>query len=214
MTFGLASFISTFFPAISGVIFLNRTDTLFKYFSYFVFSIVTLECFANYLFYSHQSNLKIYTFCLLLETISLTLILNWSINNSILKRIILVALMFYVSSFLYFVFNGQKIIDAESEYRMITSVLLIFLAGLNFIEQSSNMEVYILNNPKFILSFGILIYYGATLFVNGALHVILAKSFSLVAKQIWNAHSVINIITNILFSYAIWLSYRQKKLSL
>ena len=105
-------------------------------------------------------------------------------------------------------------IDTLLLINMITSVLLIFLAGINFIEESKNMEVHILANPKFILSFGILLYYGATLFVHGALHVILAKSFSLVAKQIWNAHSVINIITNILFSYAIWLSYRQKKLSL
>jgi hypothetical protein len=214
MTFGLASFISIFFPAISGAIFLNRTNKLFKYFSYFIFLICGLECIANYLFYTHQSNLMIYTFSLLLETIALTLILNRSIKNSFLEKVIVLALLVYIISFFYFIFYGHIITEIDSEYRMITCVLLIFLGGITFIQQSKNMEVHIFTNPMFILSFAVLLYYGSTLFVHGALHIILAKSFSLVAKQIWNAHSVINIITNILFAYAIWLSYRQKKLSL
>jgi hypothetical protein len=214
MTFGLASFISTFFPAFVGLFFLNKTEPVFKYFSFFIFLILILECIGNYLFYHQSSNLFVYTICLMLEIIVIPFLITESIESTLIKKLTKLIVILYVISFCYFLFKQHMFKELESEYRIIASVILIFLAGITFIQQSKNMEVHILNNPMFILSFAILLYYGSTLFVNGALHIILAKSFSLVAKQIWNAHSIINIITNILFAYAIWLSYRQKKLSL
>ncbi len=179
-----------------------------------MFVVCFVECIGNYLFYNHQSNLEVYTFCLLLETLILPLIMGSRINGLGIKIIVLIGLMIYFFQFFYESFKNKGLPQDDTPFRIFTCLILIFIAGITFIEQSKNMEVHILANPMFILSFAILLYYGSTLFVNGALHVILAKSFALVAKQIWNAHSIVNIITNILFAYAIWLSYRLKKLSL
>jgi hypothetical protein len=214
MTLGIASFISTFIPTICGVFCFNNTDETFKKFSLFMFVVCFVECIGNYLFYNHQSNLEVYTFCLLLETLILPLIMGSRINGLGIKIIVLIGLMIYFFQFFYESFKNKGLPQDDTPFRIFTCLILIFIAGITFIEQSKNMEVHILANPMFILSFAILLYYGSTLFVNGALHVILAKSFALVAKQIWNAHSIVNIITNILFAYAIWLSYRLKKLSL
>lgn len=214
MTLGLASFISTFIPTIYGLICLNKTETTFKYFSFFLFLVCAVECIGNYQFYNHQSNLEIYTCCLLMETLFLPLLLSHRINVNIIKVIVFVLLLLYFTYFFYSCYKIKRLPIEDNPFRILTCLILILLGGITFIQQSKNMEVHILKNPMFILSFAILLYYGSTLFVNGALHVILAKSFSLVAKQIWNAHSVVNIITNLLFAYAIWLSYRLKKLSL
>lgn len=214
MTFGLASFISTFVPTLYGIFCFNKTDKTFKYFSLFLFVVCIMECIGNYLFYHKQSNLGIYTFCLFLETLILPIIIGSRINGVIVKIFVLICLVIYLFQFFYTSFKIKTIPADDTQFRIFTCLILIFLGGIGFIQQSKNMEVHILANPMFILSFAILLYYGSTLFVHSALHIILAKSYTLVAKQIWNAHSVINIITNILFAYAIWLSYRLKKLSL
>lgn len=214
MTLGLASFISTFVPTIYGLFCFNKTGKTFKYFSLFVFVVCFIECIGNYLFYTHQSNLKVYTYCLFLETLILPIIIGSRIKGVLIKIVVLIFWLIYFFQFFYSCFKNKTIPEDDTQFRIFTCLILIFIGGITFMQQSKNMEVHILANPMFVLSFAILLYYGSTLFVNGALHVILAKSFSLVAKQIWNAHSVINIITNILFAYAIWLSYRQKKLLL
>jgi hypothetical protein len=214
MTFGLASFISTFIPTFYGVYCFNKIDKTFKYLSIFIFVICFLECISNYLFYQKQSNLEIYSFCLLLETFLLPAILSFRINGVFIKIVVLLFMVFYFFQFLYECFKIKDLPQDDTEFRILTCLILIFVAGISFMQQSKNMEVHILANPMFIFSFALLLYYGSTLFVYSALHIILAKSFALVASQIWNAHSVINIITNILFAYAIWLSYRLKKLSL
>jgi hypothetical protein len=214
MTFGLASFISTFVPTLYGVLCHNKTDKTFKHLSIFIFVICFFECVGNYLFYHKQSNLGIYTFCLFLETLILPIIIGSRINGTRVKIFVLICLVIYFFHFFYECFKHNGIPQDDTQFRIFTCLILIFLGGIGFIQQSKNMEVHILANPMFILSFAILLYYGSTLFVHSALHIILAKSYNLVGKQIWNAHSVINIITNILFAYAIWLSYRLKKLSL
>jgi hypothetical protein len=214
MTLGLASFISTFIPTIYGVFYFNKTSKTFKYFSLFLFVVCIIECIGNYLFYSHQRNLEVYSFCLLLETLILPLIIGYRINRVSIKIVFLICLVIYFFHFFYLCYKNKAIIQDDTQFRIFTCLILIFTSGITFLQQSKNMEVHILANPMFILSFAILLYYGSTLFVHSALHIILAKSYTLVAKQIWNAHSVINIITNILFAYAIWLSYRLKKLSL
>lgn len=214
MSFGLASFLSTFIPAIIGVICLGKTDSNFKYFTYFLFLILIIECISNYLFYTHQPNVVLYTFALFIETLFITLLLARNTSNKNLRLIILISTAAYLICFFYKL-NQIDLFNAfDTELRILTCILIIFASGISIVQQSKNMDIFILSNPLFILSFALLLYYAATLFVHGALNLILQKSFQLVAKSIWNAHSVVNIITNILFAFSIWLSYRQKKLSL
>lgn len=214
MTLGLVSFLSIFIPALFGVVYFNKTENQFRYFTFFLIIMVLVECIGNYLFYSHKSNLHIFSFSLLIETIALLLLINYNLNGSTLKLIVRLIAMFYACYYLYRLYHLGFSVPFDSELRIITCILLIFASGLSIVQQSANMKVHILYNPVFIFSFTLLLYYAATLFVHGALHIILQKSIQLVAKPIWKAHSAVNILTNFLFAFAIWLSYRQRKLSL
>jgi hypothetical protein len=214
MTLGLASFISIFIPAGFGIKYLGKTDKVLFQFTCFLFIMVIVECVGNYLFYSSKSNLVIYTLSLIFETVCLSMILAQCIDKKLPKICVLSFALLYS---IYYVIRYVRLGFTDSfdyEMRIITCILMIFTAGIVIVNQSSNMQVFILYNPIFILSFSLLLYYASTLFVNGAFHVILRKSIRLVATSIWNAHSVVNILTNIFFALSIWLSYRQKKLSM
>ena len=214
MTLGLVSFLSIFIPALFGIFYFNKTESQFRYFTCFLLIMVLVECIGNYLFYNHKSNLHIFSLSLLIETITLLLLINYTLNGRALKLIVRLIALLYVGYFLYRLYYAGFSVQFDSEMRIISCILLIFASGLSIIQQSTNMKVHILYNPVFIFSFTLLLYYAATLFVHGALHIILQKSIQLVAKPIWKAHSAVNILTNFLFAFAIWLSYRQRKLSL
>jgi hypothetical protein len=213
MTLGLASFLSLLVPALVGIYFFRKTDKLTQYFIYFITSLAIFECFANYLFYSHIDNLFVCTISLLLETLGILAIQAQYLEGNKLKKIILLISIVYPIYYFFRFFKLGFTEEFDTEMRMITCIILIITSGTGTVQQSSNMQVNILYNPLFLLSFSLLLYYGASLFVNAASQIVSQKNSNLVAIPLWHVHSVINIITNILLAISIWLNYRQKKLS-
>lgn len=212
MTLGLLSFLSIFVPALLGLFCWSKTEPSYKLFSCFIFAVGIIECMGNYQFYTHQSNSLIYSIGLLLETVFLSFFLAYfSLNRGLIRNTVFISGILYFLYFLYHRIILIKTEDTSHELRIITCVFLIFVSGLSILKQSREVEVNIFKNPLFVLSFTVLFYYSATLFIHDAMHLILRKSFTLVANQIWNAHSVINIISNLFLGISIWLSYLRKK---
>jgi hypothetical protein len=212
MTFGLASFLSIFIPSLVGVLYLKKTERVIQHFIYFILLMCLVECIANYLFYNHQNNLPVYATGLFFETVFILLIQMQYLKGELLKKTIILILISYVLYYLLRLYKLGYISSFDTELRLITSIILIFTSGIGVVQQSSNLEVNIKYNPVFMLSFTILLFYAATLFVNAAMQLIVFKNNYVLAKRIWQVHSIINILTNLLFAFSIWLSYRQKKL--
>jgi len=214
MTLGLASFLSTFFPTLGGLITFAKADALFKRFAIFMFIICVLECIGNYQFYHHQSNKIVYSICLLLETTLIPLIVLNNFKWNLVRVFIAISIIAFLSSFFFKLFQREAIQTLDTEYRIYSCILLILLSGIMIIQESKNTNIYLLLNPIFIMSFSILFYYGVSLFAYSAYHLITETNYEHLSGQIWKAHSIVNIFTNLSFTYAIWLSYRQKKFSL
>lgn len=214
MTFGLASFLSAFIPSVGGLIAFNKVDVIFKNFTLLLMVICMLECIANYQFYHHQSNLFVYNICLILETTVLPLIVLKSIKWKLMKLSTVIAIVTFLLTFFFKLFYFKSIQTIGTEYRIYSCIILILLSGTIIIQQSKITSIHLLLNPLFILSFSLLFYYGVSLFAQGACHLIANTKYQQISQQIWKAHSIVNIFTNLSFTFSIWLSYRQKKLSL
>lgn len=179
-----------------------------------MFLICGLECIGNYQFYHHQSNVIVYSECLLLETTLIPSIVLKNINWNFIKIFMAILIISFLGTFSFQLFKQASLQTIETEYRIYSCIILIFLSGTMIIQQSKNTNIHLLLNPLFVLSFSILFYYGVSLFAQSACHLITDTKYVYLTSQIWKAHSIVNIFTNLLFTYAIWLSYRQKKLSL
>jgi hypothetical protein len=212
MTFGLASFISIFIPGFISLRYLNSTETAFKTFNYFMIFTMVVECIGNFLFYSNINNNLVFTVYIFIETLFIGKFIHGFSNNMYLKKI---------GNILFFVFlicAGYRInkigygADLLHSMRFVSSIFIIYFAGVCIVLQTQNANVFLLNNPLFIIFLGLLLYHGVSVFIFGLLYVILKGSLQLVGQSLWVVHSIVNIVSNLLFGYSIWLSFRQRKL--
>ena len=214
MSFGLLSFFSIFIPGVLSFFYFNKTELNFKPFIYFVFFTIMVEVIGNFQFYSKINNTNIFILFTVIETVFFTLFLRQKmIKSSIRKVTSLILVLLFTYYFIRYLQIGFGAVMLN-EIRFVSSVVIIFFAGICIINQSSNTSVFILLNPFFVIAFAGLLYHSVSIFIFGALSLILENTTQLVGQAIWKVHSIFNIISNILFAFAIWLSYRQRKLSL
>jgi hypothetical protein len=125
------------------------------------------------------------------------------------KALEIIAYLFLLFALINFIFIQKPFIfNSYTNYTGAIILLIFSLHNLNcLLRDLPDEKIYRI--PSLWISFGILVYYGGTLFL------FLFNNFLLTyylndLRSIWILHNVLNVIKNLLFAVALWQPYRQK----
>ena len=98
----------------------------------------------------------------------------------------------------------SNLFEFNSWARMIESLVLIILSMLWFIKIFQEMKIVKLSeHPMFYINSGVLLYFAGNFFIFTYYNLVVNQNQELMSN-IWNIHSVLNIVFNILLAIAIW----------
>ena len=112
---------------------------------------------------------------------------------------------FAVANFLFY--QGLNTFNSYTVY--VSSLLMIVcsIASLRLLMEEETQNVQLL--PMFWFSFGVLIYYGGSLFIF-LFNNYLIKYLPTSHLNVWSLHDVLNIIKNIFLFMTLWVNYKSK----
>lgn len=202
---------SILLPLIIGVFYFKHLDKIFKLFTFFIAYGCITEILSIYIRFQHLGTNSIYNLYTLLETICVALILSLEIQQKAIKYFMYGCVIFYIALHFIFRYNPIEYNYLNYNIKIVECLILIILSGLCIMFNSANSRVFIFYNSEFILALSFLFYFGVTLMVFAIRDLMSDQSTKQAFTQIWVIHSVVNIITNVIFAVSIWLNYRQRK---
>ncbi len=108
---------------------------------------------------------------------------------------------------LYIIINSifiETIFTFNSYAKMVESAALIFLSMIWFMNVFREMKIEKLSeHPMFYISTGVLLYFSGNFFIFTYYNVVADQDWRLM-NEIWNIHSVLNIVFNLLLATALW----------
>lgn len=186
--FQVASTLSVLLPLLTGFIKINECSTLVKCFIAFLLAGLITDLAGWYLYLSDNKDANRYFRhgYDLIEAVFLFLLIANASQNKLIARFfrsaVFLLFLFWLSRFFYY--------DSISIYKSTSQVFVAFGACyciLQLVEQSPAA----LQTKIFWILLGVFFYCFSTFFVMGILVSKLAK--------VWYAHSIVNIITNIIY---------------
>ncbi len=127
------------------------------------------------------------------------------------KRMFIVSIslfFLYLLYWLYSTFIGGSLFGFNSHEKTIKGLMLIFLSGSLLIRISMDESIIMLSDYRFWITSAILIYFSVTLIVFSTA-TFGFEDHHRAMNYSWVIHSVINIISNLLFAYGFVWHYRK-----
>lgn len=98
----------------------------------------------------------------------------------------------------------EDIWEFDSFAKMITSLVLIFFSMIWFIKIFKEMVIEKLSDdPMFYINSGVLLYFSGNFFIFTYYNYVASRNGE-VMNEIWNIHSILNIIYSLLLAIAVW----------
>lgn len=194
---------SALFPLFIPVLFYSRLNAVTIPFFWFFYFVVLNESFSYTLILSgHQTQwwMNIYFLVEAMAFCSLLPLWLWG-NKSFpwVMGLLLVFMMYWI----YITFLKSNILLLNAPARAAECLVVLTLSGLMLIRLTRKSDISIFKNPKFWIASGSMLYFSFDLLVFGILPVLVANKYIVALfEPVWDVHSVINIISNLLYSTA------------
>ena len=89
--------------------------------------------------------------------------------------------------------------EFDSIFLSLVSVVFVFISVVTLVKEMRDSEVLLVDNPRFWVSSGVLVYFAGNLFVFALIEQLLQPSVTRYHSA-WLIHTALNVIKNILFS--------------
>lgn len=201
--FNYVSLFAAILPLLAGILFPNRITTTTLPFFYFFYCVVLSETVA-YLASRYSMNTIgwLYSYYLF-ETFFFWWHLHqwlWGKRGRTWLVAAMIALLIYWIFSTFFVYG---FFVANSFARAIECVIIAAYAGLFLIQLTRKTDPPIFRNPKFWIASGAMIYFSFGVLVFALYKIIADNHYTpFVFEPIWNVHSLMNFISNLLYSIA------------
>ena len=173
----------------------------------FVFGTV-VESFNFIEFSQHRNNLWIVNIYTLLEgVVYFNLCARWMYSPR-LFRLGMQLFIIYVLYWIFTTFISGSFLQFNSNEKVLKGIFLIGLSGYALIHLSREDAIMLTEDYRFWILSGILIYFSITEVVFATSNFILDKNEPAL-RTIWAIHSVINILSNLLFAIGFVCNYRR-----
>ncbi len=204
--FGYFSLFSTIALFSIGIFLRNKLDGRLKLVFYLALASVLSDVSSLILMNSGFGNWPIGNGFLIVQFIMFSLILKKDNELTFFSFSFFACLIFAIINFLFL--QGPKSFNSYSAY--ICGLMMIISALVYLYRLLNEMPVeQIQKLPLFWVAFGVLVYYGGTLFLflfnNYLLKHLLASH-----QVIWVLHNVLNITKNAFLFIALWVNYKNK----
>lgn len=201
--FNYISLFAALLPLLTAAWYWQRIALVAKPFFYFFYFVVLHEA-LSYLMSRYSINtMWLNTTYFLAETIFFWLFLHqWVFNGKGLKWMLAGMLGFLVYwTYANFFIHGT--FKSNSFARAIECLIIAFYAGMLLIRLTKQTELPLFIQPQFWIAAGAMIYFSFGVLVFTLYKVIADNHYqAYVFEPIWNVHSVINFISNLLYSTA------------
>jgi len=199
-TFFIVSSLSSLLPFIAALFcfrWLNRDLKIF-----FVLFVVAVSVDLSTLYiriFTNEINVWLFHIYTLIEfTILITLFIRWQ-SNRLVKKVMTANLPFFVIVWILCKIHLESWTQLDNFTVSIESVLLIGASTITLYQLNSENNVISFTDYRFLISTGVLIYFGCNLFIFGVGNLI----------DVWPIHSAINILCNILY-FAVFICRHPK----
>jgi hypothetical protein len=206
---GQLSTLTDALPVLTGAWFyrnINKELSLLFFFFYFV----TLQDYLS-LFIStyHHPNVWLMNGYQLIEVLFYSFFLHRFLFHEKRRQLIALVLASLGLLWIYTTFFLYTVIEPNSVVRTIGSIVVILYSGASLVRISSDVSVFIFENPYFWLASGCLIYFSFSLIVYSLLPLIVGNEYPReIYDPVWQVHSFLNIFSNLLFAIAFLCSSR------
>lgn len=177
----------------------------------FAFIVITtiFEVIVTAYNYSGMNNLFLFHIYAYVEFLSITAILYLLYDTSILKRILLFAVVIFLLSSMISLYYFESLSKFNSIQKILESTIIVILLLIYFYQLVTDRKLAFLEfHPYFILASSFLIYFLGTalifFFINR--FVVLGNN-----NDFWKIHSTLNIILNLSLTIVLWRAAKYQK---
>jgi hypothetical protein len=208
----LSSF-SILFPLAAALYGFRRLNFEMKLLGYFfilsAFVDVTLLITASF----HANNLWLLNIFMLIEAaVYLFICARW-LHSEKLFRSVMVLFVLYFLFWIYTTFVSGSFTEFNDKEKTLKGILLVLISGYLLIRISQEETIYLTRDYRFWVLSGILLYFLIGVIVFTTANYVLENHVKAMYYS-WSIHSVINIISNLLFAYGFLCYYRKMSLSI
>lgn len=193
LTLMVCSALSSTLPFMGAVICYKWLNKDLKILSILFLAAVTSDLTTLYIrFFTSEFNVWIFHIYTLLEFIILTILLyRWQVNR-LIKKVIGFYIPFYIIIWALSKYFIESLNQIDGFTSTLGSALLMSAVMITFYQIITHEEHISLRDCRFLVMLGILIYNGGNLFIFGVSNII----------DVWPIHSIFNIISNIVYTFA------------
>jgi hypothetical protein len=193
---------SILFPTLIGGYLWRKIGTPFRRLYFFILFSLVVEILMTILAINSVNNLFLFHFFTFIEVPLISLIYLSMFHQKRIKTLIVIGNLGFLLFSVYNILWVESIDEYNSIQRTLAStiivlILLTFIVVKVFLNRSGNKFT---NNPRFILTGVLLIYYSGMLYLN----VYTKEFFAANITGFWIIHSLLNIFLNISLSLTIW----------
>jgi hypothetical protein len=208
--FAFSSYGSVFVPLILSLTRFRGLNKELRYLSYIIFVSAGCDTISLALAMNRINSLPLTNLYLLLQFHFLVAIFKLHYGQN---RVLTVAYGCTLASFLIGAFFFDGFWKLNPLFVTSSSLLLMMLSLTYFYLLLTRLPiVHIHRTPMLWVSFAVLFYYSGNFFQFLITNYILGDTD--VARMLWIMHNLLNILKNVLFTIAIWQSYRRMSSSL
>lgn len=169
--------------------------------------IVILSLIVELLSYFLKNNLFLMNTYTVLNYVLCSILFGVLFTEKLMKRLVVYIAIFFTAYAVFNLIYIQGLYFMNSYTLMLNSVLMVLFSILLFFDMFRNKstEWDVLRSPEFWIGSGFLIYFGGNFFTFAYSFEFLTWN-SNIKFNIWNLHSVLRIVFNIILSLIVWLS--------
>ena len=180
-----------------------------KYFYLFAFVVLSVIT-ETILFFNPVNNLVYINLHGLLEFLIIALLFRHIFIESLWKKysiMILICYLLFGIGNMFFIQGSDRV---NSYTLMFESILVVSLSLLLYWQclQNNSQKINFLYKPEFWFGAAFLIYFGGNFFIFANSYEYLSLN-SKATFNIWNLHSILNILLNLLLTSAVWFSRKK-----
>jgi hypothetical protein len=219
-----ASAFTVIFPLVLALLGWARLDKGMRFFAVLLCLVLLSETTAFLLGgYFKVNNLFIYDIFTAVEYVFFILVFSSWHGKNILRTSMLVSipvfLLVWIAAKMPVGLSG----GFDSVFLSVESVVFVFISVVTLAKEMRDSEVLLVDNPRFWISSGVLVYFAGNLFVFALIEQLLEPSIPR-NHTAWMIHTTLNVTKNVLFSIGflatggpkerfvkIWRTLRKKK---
>lgn len=201
------SSVSILVPVVTAIYKYNRLNKILKILFWLLVFGAMCELIDFVLLQNKLNNIWLFNLYSITEGFALCYLIGKWFNSKPMFRIAMTLFVCFSFFWFYSIFISNGMYEFNSAEKTVKGIILIFLSGYLLILLSMDENLVIGTDYRFWISTAILFYFSMTLVVFSTANLFLDNHRAM--HYSWTIHSIINIITNLIFAYGFICYYRK-----